>query len=147
MTCSSEADVLARAICERLAPAKKADNIGPYQRVLTQHCLYLAAGEVSIPRFGLTLHPWINWRTPNSPPDWWTSNNKVKHHRSTHFERASLKHTLNAASALFSLEAIFHRLDEINYLSPRSELFDSDRFITNAGAGSSICLLYTSRCV
>ena len=31
---------------------------------------------------------------------WWTANNKVKHHRSTHFDRATLKNTYNALAAL-----------------------------------------------
>lgn len=34
-------------------------------------------------------------------PLWWTAYNKVKHHRHTDFERATLKNFLNAVAGLF----------------------------------------------
>jgi len=57
--------------------------------------------EVLVPRYGLRLKPWSNWRRRNKPPNWWTAYNKTKHHRHTEYHRACLKNVLNAVSGLF----------------------------------------------
>ena len=73
----------------------------------------LPALTILIPRYGLTLKPWISW-TRETPPLWWTAYNKVKHHRDTGFKEANLGNTLNAVSALFSL-TIYHYALQFQY--------------------------------
>jgi hypothetical protein len=71
----------------------------------------LPTAQVDMPRFGLTFHPWMNWAKPKNPPDWWQGNNKVKHQRHTHFDRASLKNVLNAVAGLLVLLLLLHSKD------------------------------------
>jgi hypothetical protein len=62
---------------------------------------------VRIPKYGLVLHLWDEWRR-KSVPLWWTAHNKVKHHRHTHFAHANLKNALNALSGLFIMLLYFY---------------------------------------
>lgn len=57
--------------------------------------------SVEIPRFGLALHPWDKWKKPTGVPLWWTANNKIKHQRNSHYDRANLKNAINAVAGLF----------------------------------------------
>ena len=65
--------------------------------------------EVILPRYGLRLKPWNNWRRCNNPPLWWTAYNKTKHHRHAEYHRASLKNVLNAVSGLFVVCLHLHK--------------------------------------
>ena len=128
MICSSEVDVLAKSICKEIDPERRANSINAYQDVLTRFFPRIVECEVTVRRFGLKLNPWLSWQNPSNPPLWWQSNNKVKHHRSTEFHRATLKNTLNSAAALFVLEMIFHgRLGE-RYLEPHNDFFEAPQF-------------------
>ena len=96
------------------------------------HYRHLPTNKIVAPRFGLTLTPWENWSQPNNPPDWWTANNKVKHHRGDHFHLASLKNTLNAAAGLFTLLILYYGIRE-QRLTPLPRLFESDRYAYRDG--------------
>jgi hypothetical protein len=52
--------------------------------------------------------PWESWTNEN-PPDWWTSYNKVKHHRNEHFGRASLQHTIESVAAVYVLNLYWNQ--------------------------------------
>jgi hypothetical protein len=103
MTASAEADVVAKALCKSVSPDSRASSINAYQKVLLPIFPHLPQAAVSIPRFGQRMSPWENWASADTPPDWWTANNKVKHHRASNFSDANLKNVLNSISGLFIL--------------------------------------------
>jgi hypothetical protein len=100
MAAAAEVDVVAKLVCKKLDPASRPRNINDYASVILQaddgrrQVSALTALTVLIPRYGLTLKPWISW-TREAPPLWWTAYNKVKHHRDTRFKDANLGNALN----------------------------------------------------
>ncbi len=132
MVCASEVDVVGKALCKRIAPAKSVGSINRYQAVLVSQYPTLPTNQVEVPRFGLTLTPWTNWSRQDRPPLWWTANNKVKHHRSEHFDKASLEHVLNAAAGLFVLLVLYYGLREAS-ITPASQLFEPNGFAYRDG--------------
>jgi hypothetical protein len=104
---SSEVDVVMKGICEHLDPHAPRDKISDYQNFFARRDMEFHEKEICVPRYNLTLHPWENWGSGRSP-DWWTSYNKVKHHRSTHFEEATLAHALNAMAALLVMTTTYY---------------------------------------
>ena len=100
MAASAEVDVVLKQLCKALEPDSTADNINQYHDLLTSRIQSFKSFKVLIPTQGLELTPWISWEN-GTPPIWWTANNKVKHHRHDHFEKASLKNCLNAVAALY----------------------------------------------
>ncbi len=106
LAAASEVDVLAKCICEKLAPGGTHENIIQYQATITKHIREISTMVVSVPRYGLHFAPWENWAKPENPPDWWRSNNNVKHVRDQHFNQATLRNALNALGALLILN--FH---------------------------------------
>lgn len=108
LSASSEADVVLKALCSNLDPTSKARNICDYQSTLTAR-LPIAGEAVYVPRFCLTLHPFDNWHVERTPPDWWQSYNKVKHHRDEYFQQANLKNALNALAGLLVAVFYFYR--------------------------------------
>jgi len=101
---ASEVDVIAKLLCKRFAPQKKCKNIDHYKGILTSANALpnLPTMKVYVPRYGLTLTPWLNWSGQNNP-DWWRSYNNVKHERDQHFQEATLHNALNALGALLIL--------------------------------------------
>ena len=116
MAAAAEVDVVAKLVCKKLDPTSRPRNINGYASVILQadgrrrKVSALTALTVLIPRYGLTLKPWISW-TREAPPLWWTAYNKVKHHRDTRFKDANLGNALNTVSALFSLTIYHYALD------------------------------------
>ncbi len=105
---ASEVDVIAKLLCELLAPDAPKGNINEYKSVLLPAFPDLPGTEVFVARYGLLFKPWSNWADSQNPknPSWWRSYNKVKHERAAHFNQATLKNSLNALGALLIL--IFH---------------------------------------
>ena len=88
----SEIDVICKQICRTINPSSKADDINDYRNEITSAFPHISDFEVIVPRFGLSLHPWDEWRDATAGvPLWWTAYNKVKHHRDSHYEYANLK--------------------------------------------------------
>ncbi len=100
---ASEVDVVAKLLCKRLDPSAPQANIDQYRQVLRQHIPDLAQIQVIVPRYGLTLTPWVNWTAGNNNPDWWRSYNNVKHERDVYFQEATLKNALNSLAGLLAL--------------------------------------------
>ena len=120
---ASEVDVVSKRLCKKLNNKSKADNIKKYKPEILAAYPELISAVVEIPRFGLTLTPWVQWGIEDSPL-WWRAYNNVKHHRHTHFAEASLKHTLNAVAGLFILLLFFYREEGQNgQLNPDPTLF------------------------
>jgi len=127
MTAAAEVDILAKAICGSIRPKDKASSINEYQAILCETAPIIVQTAVAMPRFGMHFKPWLNWRAAKSPPDWWTGNNKVKHHRADHFPEASLKNVLNACAGLLVLLTIYYGADQ-DYLFPAPSLYVPSTF-------------------
>ena len=120
---ASEVDVVAKQLCARLDAARQADNIAKYREIIQPALPILADTLVLVPRFGLTLNPWEQWRN-DANPFWWKAYNNVKHHRHTHFADASLENALNSVAGLFVLLLFFYREESQNArLMPDPVLF------------------------
>ncbi len=101
LAAAAEVDVVCKQLCQKVNPTTSAKCINAYRIELAAAFPAIPKFKVLIPRFGLTLQPWDDWNKVNGVPFWWTAYNKVKHHRHTHYERASLENTLNAVAGLF----------------------------------------------
>lgn len=131
MTAAAEVDVIAKALCKEIDGKRKAESINVYQSVLIKAVPMLPQAEVKMPRFGMAFLPWSNWGIKEkNPPEWWQGNNKVKHHRSEHFNQANLKNVLNAIAGLLVLLLLLHSKDNI-YFSPLPRLFLPISFASN----------------
>ena len=100
LSCSSEVEVALKQLCKIYSPNSTPNRINEYHDIILNNTKDFIGFEVTIPKFGVTLTPWIDWTDENSPL-WWRAHNKVKHERHQHFEKANLKHCLNAIAALF----------------------------------------------
>ena len=103
---ASEVDVVAKLVCQRVAPAAPRGNIDQYRTALLAAFPDLPTIQVYVPRYGLILTPWDNWSRQGNP-DWWRSYNNVKHERDAYFQEATLKNALNALGGLLIL-TYFH---------------------------------------
>ena len=132
MTAAAEVDVVAKALCAAIDRPRAAESINVYQEVLIRALPMLPDAVVDMPRFGMKFQPWVNWAQAKNPPDWWQGNNKVKHQRSTHFDRASLKNVLNAIAGLLILLLLLHSKDGAHFpTTPR--LFVPKTFVALEG--------------
>lgn len=102
MMASAEVDVVAKQLCESIKPGCGASKIDEYQRIICPRYGMFTESTVYAFSESLKLHPWSQWAEGNSPP-WWRANNKVKHHRDTHYAEANLNNALNAVAALLIL--------------------------------------------
>lgn len=132
MAASAEADVVAKMLCQKIDEQAKASSINKYREVLIERFPKLPQATVEIPKHGLVLTPWDEWKEPDSPPHWWTGNNKVKHHRSKHFKEANLKNALNAVAGVYLLLLLNYAQEEPS-ISPASKLFQPKSFAYRDG--------------
>ncbi|ODU27074.1 MAG: hypothetical protein ABS93_03595 [Thiobacillus sp. SCN 62-729] len=103
----AEVDVTAKQLCIKLDD-RNAKSIDAYRKTITATYPRISECLVTLPRFGLTLRPWDNWKQ-NEKPLWWSGYTNIKHQRHTHFPDANLKNVLNAVSGLFVLLIFLHR--------------------------------------
>jgi len=101
MTSSAEVDVVCKQLCKKLNPQSSAENINPYRDEIKVAYPVIPEFGVLLPRFGLTLNPWVNWKKKGGVPDWWTASNKIKHRRDSEFHRGNLKNAINSVAGLF----------------------------------------------
>jgi hypothetical protein len=101
LAAGAEVDVVCKQICRAKDPDSVADNIQAYRNEIVSHRSAISQFAVEIPRFGLSLHPWDEWKKPDGVPAWWTAHNKIKHHRHSHYDHANLKNALNGVAGLF----------------------------------------------
>lgn len=109
LAASSEVDVVAKQICALVDAEANPGNIEEYRTILLRHLPKLESSPVTIPRYGLNLEPWSNWRSDETPY-WWRDHNKVKHQRGEYFPLANLQNVLNAMGGLFLLVLHYYRL-------------------------------------
>ncbi|WP_169709591.1 hypothetical protein [Deferrisoma camini] len=125
LSAGSEIDVVAKQICKRIKRDSKANNIGHYANQIGAALPSVGKFKLSLPKYGLCLHPWKNWSSnPRKSPYWWKSYNNVKHQRHTHYKEANLKNVLNALGGLYVLVLyLYPELAEQGRLSPNPSLF------------------------
>ncbi len=109
LAAASEVDVVCKQLCRKINPASRADKIHAYRNQVKAAFPSIPRFKVLLPRFGLTLRPWDEWKKSEGVPFWWTAYNKVKHERHSEFHRASLKNALNAVSGLFVMVLYLYR--------------------------------------
>lgn len=118
LAAASEVDVIAKALCVRHRPRSKAKDICAYHDILKPAYPGIERMAVTVPRYGLTLTPWDNWRN-NQSPQWWSDHNKVKHRRSDYFHAAHLENVLNAMGALFIVVVLLYKGEtERHWIAP-----------------------------
>lgn len=134
MTAAAETDVIAKLLCRNLNKKAKAETIGGYRAVLLDAVPQIVDSQVALPAHGMTFTPWVNWKSEKADahPEWWTANNKVKHHRDKHFNRATLKNVLNATSGLLLLLLLYYSKDVTHVGVPKH--FQPMAFATLEGA-------------
>jgi len=142
LAASSEVDVVAKILCNRVTGSNKEDNINEYRKTLDPHYTNIRRFKLTMPRYGLQFTPWTNWRRQRNP-DWWTAHNKVKHERNLHFEKANLQNVLNAVAGLHVLVLYLYAEEARNAeLTPPSMLFMPDAEFLQGfdpiGTGSAI---------
>lgn len=121
---AAEVDVVCKQICRQLDPNSKADNINHYHNEIRATYPLIKNFEVLIPRYGLTLRPWSNWRNRNGVPLWWTAYNKIKHHRHLKYGEANLKNALNSVAGLYVMVLYLYKdKAEMGELIPSPQLF------------------------
>jgi hypothetical protein len=134
MSASQEVDVMMKGICS-LLDENNADNINDYRNVIKEKLTNLIVEEVFIARFGMRSQPWINWQGDENPI-WWRANNKIKHQRTNHFQKANLKNAFNALGALLIVNIYFYKLEkeketgnDVSWKDTTSDLNCNDSFM------------------
>jgi hypothetical protein len=107
LSCGSEVDVVAKALCQKIDPKGKYENINDYKTTITSAYGKFSTFEVLLPRYGLAIKPWEGWSVNN--PSWWKSYNEVKHQRDTYFEKANLENALLSVGGLFALVLYYYK--------------------------------------
>ena len=133
MTACAEIDVIAKSVCARMESSRPPDGINGYRAVLMRDAGLISKAVVRMPRYGIELAPWRDWGSGESPPTWWQAHNKVKHHRSEHFNQATLKNVWNSVGGLLVLLHLYYAYDRV-HIGPVPKLFVADTFSVRKGS-------------
>ena len=124
---SGEVDVVAKQICRAADSHSSARDMIDYRRELMRAYPRIPDFRVKMPRFGLDLKPFEQWKRHNGVPLWWKAHDKIKQEKNTQYHRASLKHALNAVAGLFVMVLHLYRdKAEAGELLPSPQLFRPD---------------------
>jgi len=127
LSAGAETDVVCKQLCKRVDANSRAHKITHYRIELTRAFPLISNFGVKLPRFGMSLTPWDEWKNPDGVPLWWTGYNKVKHQRHTHYHSASLKNALNAVAGLFVMVLYLYKEQaELVESAPRPQLLTVD---------------------
>lgn len=113
MVSTQEVDVILKKLCKLINSESNPENINHYKEIITSGIPDFSNEIVQIQRFGMTSSPWSNWNNPELHPLWWTANNKIKHQRTEHFEKANLKNAFNALGGLL-IATMYYYKNEID---------------------------------
>jgi hypothetical protein len=142
---ASEVDVVCKQLCRKITPDSGADGIHAYREEIKPMYPSIPNFKVVLPRFGLTLRPWEEWKKKTGVPLWWTAYNKVKHQRDAHFEKASLQNALNSVAGLFVMVLYLYqgqaRLGEL-VPSPQLLRVDAEHYGGMHGGSYEIGIAY-----
>jgi hypothetical protein len=70
---ASEVDVVAKLLCARLTPNARHTNIDEYREALVPALPNLPTLKISVPRYGLSFAPWLEWGNGINPVWWGTA--------------------------------------------------------------------------
>jgi len=108
MSAAQECDVLLKQLCKD----STSENEENYRKRIPELYPNFTSRRSIIRGTELSFEPFSPWSKPSAEtPNWWTSNNKTKHHRHTHFERANLDSLLNAVSAVLICNLYFYHME------------------------------------
>ena len=142
MTAVQEVDVLLKSICGHYnVPAA---NVRDYHNLMVAKHPNIRDARVTLTHHSLARVPFASW-TEDSPPSWWTANNKVKHARDTEFSRASLESAIDAVSALLIVNIYRQEIIEGTHdfvLEREPRLFDIDWFCNSVSGETWAQRLY-----
>jgi hypothetical protein len=128
MAATQEVDVLLKRICKK--HGKPGEKEPQYRKELSLEIPKLLTIEVSFLLGDIISCPYKAWASGKTP-EWWTANNKIKHERHNHYEKASLSCVLDAVAGLFLANLYFYFPLEANeLLFPRAKLIFSDEVST-----------------
>ncbi len=105
----SECEIVLKEIARSYGREPERMDIEALRKCIMEKLPDLASEKVFVPRYGLELDPWDNWRAGKSP-NWWTGYNKVKHQRLDHYHEGSLINALNSVAALMVATIYYYRL-------------------------------------
>jgi hypothetical protein len=108
LSLGSEIDVVAKLLCNKIAPTEKPESIKAYCPLITNRYSHFTQLRIELPAHGLDFQPWASWSQALSPR-WWTDYNKVKHERNRHFSQANVGNVLEAAAGLIVLLVYYHQ--------------------------------------
>lgn len=106
---ASEVDVIMKQLCSMIDTDGRFRNINDYKECIKENLPDLIQERAFIPRFSITLNPWINWEGEENPL-WWSAYNNVKHERNSFFKQANLKNTLNSIAGLLITNYFFQKV-------------------------------------
>jgi hypothetical protein len=98
---ASEVETVMTLLCRLLDPQSRTGKFAQCTSPLRKEFPRMWEEQVKVPRFGLTLRPWDEWRNNRGVPFWWKSYNHVKHQRHSSFSEATMKNAVNALAALY----------------------------------------------
>ncbi|MBD2146989.1 hypothetical protein [Sphaerospermopsis sp. FACHB-1194] len=101
----SEIDVVAKILSNNLGNPN-AKNICDYKHTILATYPNLPNLDIQIPRYSLSLTPWSDWSSCDSPT-WWQKYNKVKHQRDQYYHEANLQNVLNAVAGLLVMNLYY----------------------------------------
>jgi len=142
---SGEVDVVAKQLCRAANPHSAAHDMIDYRRELMRVHPKIPDFRVKLPRFGLDLKPWEQWKRHNGVPLWWRAHNKIKQERNAQYDGANLKHALNAVAGLFVMVLhLYGEKAQTGKLLPSPQLFRPDNARGNGAAhnGREIGMTY-----
>lgn len=105
----AEVDVVCKQLCRVIDPRSRAKSIHGFRDKIKPAFPSIPQFEVLLPRFGLRLSPWDEWKKADGVPMWWTGYNRIKHHRDSEYGRANLQNALNAVAGLFVMALYLYR--------------------------------------
>jgi hypothetical protein len=107
---NTECEALLKKICKVIDPKSSAVNMGHYKRTMLIKFPKIHEASVRVARFHRTVQPFAEWNAAGGRIEWWNAFQDIKHQRGKNFEKANLKNTLYALSALFILELYLREL-------------------------------------
>ena len=112
MASTQEIDGIMKKLCTLILAGSDPQNINDYKKIIKVYLPEFIDEEAQIIRFGMTSKPWSNWndKGADNNPFWWKANNKIKHDRTEHFEKANLKNAFNAVGALLITTLYYYKL-------------------------------------
>ncbi|MDL2122991.1 MAG: hypothetical protein LWX51_07895 [Deltaproteobacteria bacterium] len=128
MAASSEFDTVAKDLCANINSTQKPKRINEYYGIITTRFSKFTSIEVQIPRYSISLKPWIDWSSTKSP-DWWSKGyNKIKHDRTNNFSKACLLNALLSTTGLLAGILYYYKAAYTTY--PQIDAFNAPKLFS-----------------